>query len=88
VVSSRPVRSGGDEPGFEAIGGREPETGALSAPGYLLALLRELWHVPWGLTDNARRGEVCTKNGSNTFFVPDRKKGPEIDPQVSNPRSS
>jgi hypothetical protein len=27
--------------------------GALSTPGYLLALLRELSHVPRGLTENA-----------------------------------
>jgi len=32
--------------------------GALSTPGYLLALLRELSHVPRGLTENAVAKQV------------------------------
>jgi len=54
VILSRPGCSGGDEPGVEAIGGRE----ALLTPGYLLALLRELSHVPRGLTEIAKAKQI------------------------------
>jgi len=33
------------------------------------------------------KGEAGTKNEPNWYFVPDRKKGPKIDPHVSNLRS-
>jgi len=33
------------------------------------------------------KGEVGTKNEPNWYFVPDQKKGPKIDPHVSNLRS-
>jgi len=35
---------------------------ALSTPGYLLALLRELSHVPRGLTENAEAKQVRKTN--------------------------
>jgi len=58
--------------------------GALSTPGYLLALLRELAHVPRGLTENAEAKQV-RKNEPNRYFVPrSGKNGPKIDPHVSN----
>ena len=58
--------------------------GALSTPGYLLALLRELSHVSRGFTENVKANQSGTKNEPNTYFVPDRKNGPKIDPHVSN----
>ena len=59
--------------------------GALLTPGYLLALLRELSHVPRGLTEIAEAKQV-PKNEPNWYFVPDPKKQ-IIDPHVSNLRS-
>ena len=59
--------------------------GAPSTPGYLLALLRELSHVPRGLTEIA--DEAGTKNEPMWYFVPIQKKGWKIDPHVSNLKS-
>jgi len=50
--------------------------GAPSTPGYLLALLRVLSHVP--------RGQAGTKNEPKWYFVPVQTKGPKVDPHVSN----
>ena len=84
---SRPSRSRADEPGVEVIGATVAYIhGAPLTPGYLLALLRELSHVPRGLTEIAR-GEAGTKNEPNWYLVPDQKKGPKIDPHVSNKKT-
>ena len=45
---SRLGRSRGDEPGLEAIRGRETIHGALLTPGYLLALLLGTFAVSTG----------------------------------------
>ena len=42
--------------------------GALSTPGYLLALLRELSHVPWGLTENAEAKQVRKMNRTDILY--------------------
>ena len=54
---SRPGPSRGAEPGVEVIGGGTTNS-ALLTPGYLLALLRELSHVPRGLTEIAQAKQV------------------------------
>jgi len=85
VLLSGPVRSGGDEPGIEAIGrcvhkqrtlntrlssGTSAGTFAVSAGPY-----------------RNYQAEAGTKNDFDTFFVPVQKKNPKIDPHVSNPGS-
>ena len=55
---------------------------ALSTPGYLLALLQELSHVPRGLTEIAEAKQV-RKTNLNIFLVPSQKKGWKIDNHVS-----
>ena len=42
--------------------------GALSTPGYLLALLRELSHVPRGLTENAEAKQVRRTNRTDILY--------------------
>jgi len=42
--------------------------GALSTPGYLLALLRELSHVPRGLTENAEAKQVRKTNRTDILY--------------------
>ena len=42
--------------------------GALSTPGYLLALLRELSHVPRGLAENAEAKEVRKTNRTDILY--------------------
>ena len=41
---------------------------ALSTPGYLLALLRELSHVPRGLTENAEAKQVRKMNRTDILY--------------------
>jgi len=60
--------------------------GAPSTPGYLLALLRELSHVPRGLTEIAQATQVCKTNQTSTLYQ-FKKRGPKVDPHVSNLRS-
>jgi len=60
--------------------------GALSTPGYLLALLRELSHVPRGLTENTEAKQVRKTNRTDILYQIG-KKGLEMDPHVANPRS-
>ena len=60
--------------------------GAPLTPGYLLALLRELSHVPRGLTENAETKQVRKTNQSGILYQ-FKKRGPKVDPQVSNLRS-
>jgi len=42
--------------------------GALSTPGYLLALLRELSHVPQGLAENAEARQVQKTNRTDILY--------------------
>ena len=42
--------------------------GALSTPGYLLALLQELSHVPWGLTEIADAKQVQKTNKTGILY--------------------
>ena len=64
--------------------------GAPSTPGYLLALLLELLHVPLataGPYRNCRR-EAGTKSEPKSYFSPDQKKGSEsrssrFEPKIS-----
>ena len=42
--------------------------GAPSTPGYLLALLRELSHVPWGLTEIAEVKQVRKTHQSGILY--------------------
>ena len=44
------------------------KNGALSTPGYLLALLRELSHVPRGLTKNAEAKNVRKTNQKDILY--------------------
>ena len=60
--------------------------GAPSTPGYLLALLRELSHVLRGLAEIAEAKQVQKTNQSGILYQ-FKKKGREIDPHVSNPKS-
>ena len=46
----------------------EVGNGALSTPGYLLALLRELSHVPRGLTENAEAKQVRKTNRTDFLY--------------------
>ena len=41
---------------------------ALSTPGYLLAILRELSHVPRGLTENAEAKQVQKTNLTDILY--------------------
>ena len=60
--------------------------GAPSTPGYLLALVRELWYVLRGLTEIAEAKQVRKPNHSG-ILVPVQKKGLNMNPHVSNLRS-
>ena len=85
MVLSGPGRSGGEEPGFEAIrdcvhkrralntrlfSGTSAGTFAVSAGPY-----------------NNYQAEAGTKNEPDTYFVLIQKKGWKIDPHISNIRS-
>ena len=61
--------------------------GAPSTPGYLLAVLRELSHVPRGLTEIAEVKQVQKTNQSGIVYQ-FKKRGKKVDPHVSNLRSS
>jgi len=47
--------------------------GAPSTPDYLLALLRELWHVPRGLTEIAEAKQVRKTNSSGILYQVKKK---------------
>jgi len=57
--------------------------GALSIPGYLLALLQELSQCPWALAKITMPKQV-RKTNLDRFLVPVQNKGWKIDPHVSN----
>jgi len=85
VTLSGPGRSGGDEPGFEAIRGCVHKQRTLNTwlPSGTSA---ETFAVSAGPYINYQ-AEAGTKNEPDTFFVPIQKKGWKIDPHVSNLRS-
>ena len=60
--------------------------GALSTPGYLLALLRELSQYPRALTEIIIPKQV-RKTNLDMFLVSFQKKGWKIDPHDSNLRT-
>jgi len=60
--------------------------GASSTSSYLLALLQELSHVPWGLTEIAE-AKLVHKTNQTGILYQFEKKGPKVDPHVSNLRS-
>ena len=82
---SGPGRSGGDEPGFEAIGGCVHKQRALNILQSSGTSART-FAVSAGPYRNYRV-TAGTKNKPYTFFVPLQKKGWKIDPRVSNLRS-
>jgi len=82
VVLSRPGRSGGDEPGVEAIGGCVNKRRALDTR-LSSALLRDLSNVPRGLTEIAEAKQVRKTNQTGILYQ-FKKRGPKVDPHVSN----
>jgi len=85
VILSRPGRSGEDEPGFEAIGSCVHKRRALNtrlSSGTPVGTCA----CPAGPYRNCR-GEAGTKHEPKWYFVPVQKKGPKVDPHVSNLKS-
>ena len=85
MVLSGPDRSGGNEPGVEAIGGCVHKRCALNtrlSSGTSAGTIA----VSAG-PDINYHNEAGTKNERDTNFVPVQKKGWKIDPHVSNLRS-
>jgi len=82
VILSRPGRSGGDEPGVEAIGSCVHKRRALNTR-QSSGTSAGTFACPAGPCRNFK-GKAGTKNEPNWDFVPDQKKGPKIDPHVSN----
>ena len=82
MILSRPGRSGGDEPGVEAMGGCLHKRRALNtrlSSGTSVGTFA----VSAGPLRNYRN-EAGTKIEPDTYFVPLQKKGWKIDPRVSN----
>ena len=85
MILSRRARSGGDEPGVEAIGGCVHKRRALNirlSSGTSAGTIA----VSAG-PDINYHNEAGTKNERDTNFVPVKKKGWKLDPHVSNLRS-
>jgi len=85
VILSRPGRSGGDEPGVEAIGGCVHKRRALNTR-LSSGNSAGTFAVSAGPYINYRV-EAGTKNEPDSFLVPIQKKFWKIDPHVSNLRS-
>ena len=85
MILSRPGRSGGDEPGVEAIGSCVHKRRALNTR-LSSGTSAGTFACPAGPYRNCK-GETVTKNEPNCYFAPDQKKGPKIDPHVSNLKS-
>ena len=85
VVLSGPGRSGGDEPGFEAIGGCVHKRRALNTR-LSSGTSAGTFAVSAGPYRNYQ-AEAGTKNEPDPFFVPIQRKGWKLDPHVSNIRS-
>jgi len=85
VISSGAGRSGGDEPGVEAIGGCVHKGRALNT-----RLSSGTSAGTFAVSADPYRNyqaEAGTKNEPDTFFVPLQKKGWKIDPHVSKLKS-
>ena len=84
VILSRPSCSKGDEPGFEAIGGREPQTARPQQPAIF-------WHfcgnflMSRGLLLNLPRQIRYQKRTGQIFCTRSNKKGLELKAHISNP---
>jgi len=85
MILSGPGRSGGDEPGFEAIGGCVHKRRALNTR-LSSGTSAGTFAVSAGPYRNYQ-AEAGTKNAPGTFLVPVQKKGWKIDPHFSNLRS-
>jgi len=85
VILSRPGRSGGDEPGVDAIGSCVHKRRALHTR-LSSGTSAGTFACPAGPYRNSK-GEAGTKNNPNWSFVPDQKKGSNFDPDVSNLKS-
>jgi len=85
VILSGPGRSGGEEPGFEAIRGCVHKQRTLNTR-LSCSTSAGTFAVSAGPLRNYQ-AEAGTKNEPDTFFVPVQKKGWKIEPQVSNLRS-
>ena len=82
MILSGPGRSGGDEPGVEVIGDYVHKWRALNTQ-LSSGTSTRTFAVSAGPYRNYQ-AEAGTKNEPDTFFVPVQKKGPKIDPHVSN----
>jgi len=85
VILSRPGRSGEDEPGVEAIRSSVHKRRALNTQ-LSSGTSAGTFACPAGPYRNCR-GEAGTKNEPKWYFVPVQKKGPKVDPHVSNLKS-
>jgi len=85
VILSRPGRSGDDEPGVEAIGSCVQKRRALNTQ-LSSGTFAGTFACPAGPYRNCR-GEAGTKNEPKWHAGPVQKKGPKVDPHVSNLKS-
>ena len=85
MLLSGPGRSGGDEPGFDAIGGCVRKRRALNTR-LSSGTSAGTFAVSTGPCRNYQ-AEAGTKNKPDTFLVPVQKKGLKIDPHMTNLRS-
>jgi len=85
VVLSGPGRSGGDEPGFEAIGGCVHKRRALNTR-LSSGTSAGTFAVSAGPCRNYQ-ADAGTKNEPIRFLYQHQKKGWKLDPHVSNLRS-
>jgi len=82
VILSGPGRSGGDEPGVEAIQGCVHKRRALNTQ-LSSGTSAGTFAVSAG-PYRKYQAALGTKNEPDTFFVPVQKKGWKLDPHVSN----
>ena len=85
MVLSRPSHSGEDEPGVEAIRSCVHERRALNTRLSSGTSAGTFACPAWPYRNC--RGEAGTKNEQKWYFVPVQKKGPKVDPHVSNLKS-
>jgi len=86
VILSRPGRSGGDKPGFEAFRGREHYTTLSQHPAIFWHFCGNFLQCPRALTEMIMPKQVQRTN-LDMFLVPLQKKGWTIDHHVSNLRT-
>ena len=89
MVSSRPGCSDEDEPGVEAIGSCVHKLRALRVNTRLSSgTSAGTFACPAGPSSYRNcRGQTRTKNEPKWYLVPVQKKGPKVDPLVSNLKS-